>query len=195
MKTKKPITIIYPKNKNIYVGPVSDLCYNNSNKRKGQKLTQQEQLETMKKCVAKFKSIYNTNIPPIRWNKRLQTVAGKVRFKNFRCHVIELNPRLLITPERLESTLMHELAHVAAINLYQSRGHGKVWKQCMIRLGRDPRRCHNYEEAKKIRRKQERFTVACDCREYNFTKTRINKIKRGVTYTCRSCFEPVRIVA
>lgn len=65
------------------------------------------------------------------YNQRMRTRAGVAWFRSLR---IELNPRLLARhPEKLENTLVHELAHLV---IYQREGkgaapHGESWCRLM----------------------------------------------------------------
>jgi predicted SprT family Zn-dependent metalloprotease len=74
---------------------------------------------------------------------RMVSSAGVARWK-LQC--IVLNVRLLaLYPDALPTTVVHEVCHLLAAKLYGDHGHGKQWKQLMVTLGYEPRRCHTLD--------------------------------------------------
>lgn len=104
---------------------------------------------------------------------------------------IRLNADLLNDPRyvdnMIDDTVVHEFAHVVVRQLYPgSQSHGETWKAVMRRLGIErPQRCHDYEVVPA--RTHARMLYVCGCQEHWVTKITHNRIKRGITYTCRQC--------
>jgi predicted SprT family Zn-dependent metalloprotease len=76
-------------------------------------------------------------------SNRMVSSAGSAKPKK---HCIVLNARLLAKyPNELLTVVVHEVCHLLAFKFYEDCGHGKPWKQLMIRLGCEPRRCHTLD--------------------------------------------------
>ena len=77
-------------------------------------------------------------------SNRLVSSAGIAKVKK---HCIVLNLRLLaLHPDELLTVVVHEVCHLLAAKLYGVRGgHGKQWKELMVALGCEPRRCHTLD--------------------------------------------------
>lgn len=150
------------------------------------------------KCLTQFETIYpDVKVPRIEWCTRMRTTAGKVKFnmetREVKC--IVLNQNLLTEESQIESTLMHELAHVADWYVYRKCGHGRTWRHVMIKLGRNPRRCHNYDTSS-LKRKHKRVAqMQCNCRTIEITNIRFKKVMNGTVYRCRNCATPLKLVA
>jgi len=85
----------------------------------------------------------------------------------------------------LAQTIPHEVAHI--INRLNSNGggHGRDWKRIMeIVFNLPSDRCHSYETQKSNRKT---FAYSCDCKTYELTSIRHNRILRGTEYSCRIC--------
>ena len=70
----------------------------------------------------------------VTWSKRLLTTAGVTRLKKrgvVRTASVELSVKVLTDVERLKSTLLHELCHVAQWTLDNNKApsHGKVFEK------------------------------------------------------------------
>jgi predicted SprT family Zn-dependent metalloprotease len=145
---------------------------------------------TINECLEKFVLAFpRVIIPQIIWNPKMRSTAGKVRVnRNLkRVEWIQLNPHLLNDCIKLERTLLHELAHVADFYVYNTVGHGRTWRHCMIKLGQEPSRCHNYDTSG-LKRKHKRVAmIQCQCRTMEITSQRLKKIQSGRTYTCLKC--------
>lgn len=48
--------------------------------------------------------------------------------------------------DSIKDTILHEIAHVLAYELYGHRGHGTTWKRCCVEIGAKPERCFNMSE-------------------------------------------------
>lgn len=149
-------------------------------------MQQIEKMELIFKCKQKVQQVYSLpihDLPKIVWNDKMRSTAGKIWYNR---GIIELNPHLLDTPEKLESTLMHELAHFVAYCNYESRGHGKLWKKVMVELGQKPDRCHSYDTSQ-VKRKMKKYKVSCKCDFKTVTKHLLTKMKKGQNYRCGKC--------
>ena len=99
-------------------------------------------------------TVFDSRLPPtmeIGWNKRFKKKAGRCKMskKPLRCR-IELSTKLCCTPDRVRSTLLHEMCHAAVWLFHQGRGHGKLWRQYADKAVRvhpylpKVTRCHRY---------------------------------------------------
>lgn len=89
-------------------------------------------------------------------------------------YLVELN-----TEEKVKDTIIHEVAH--AIAGYES-GHGKIWKQCVVRMGGVPERCYSPQEVNTPKLK---YTVFCESCDLEIQKTR--KPKKSLFKTAPAC--------
>ena len=143
-----------------------------------------------------FPVLNNTEFPEIKFTKRGR-VAGCVEYNqntasfNFNMVLLRENP-----DEFIKQTVPHETAHFIVFSVYgveYDRGgrriiHGKKWKNMMVYLGVDPKRCHSYNVDNCTVRKLKTFAYVCGCREHELTSIRHNKIlKKGAHYTCSLC--------
>lgn len=155
-----------------------------------------EQQTIINECIQLFKQKFdNVEIPPIYWNSKMRSTAGKVKSRRATRQVIcvELNPHLLTTAEKLRDTLLHELAHVAEIVLFGNGGHGNTWKRCMQVLGQPATRCHDYD-VEHLARRQQRVQAKCSCKTHAVSKVRANRIRQGTRYTCKKCATVVELI-
>ena len=156
-------------------------------------------MDIVDQCKREFKTTFpNVPLPPIEWNKRMRSVAGKVKIdkKTGVPVIIQLNPHLLNTSERTKATLLHELAHVANIHLNKDYSHGMKWKICMIKLGQAPNTYHNYDTSKVARKHKRPYKAICKCpgKVFHLTKTRANRIiKNKRIYTCKKCSSFIKL--
>lgn len=131
------------------------------------------------------------DMPHINFNLRGRT-AGKAFC---RYNEIRLNPVLF--RENFEDfkarTIPHELAHIITHVLYpRAKAHGNEWKSVMRKLGGPTTRCHSYDTSNSAVSVRKCYTVRCDCRTYQFTSIRYNRMRSGTTYHCRKCRSAVR---
>jgi SprT protein len=82
----------------------------------------------------------------------------------YKTGTIGLSALILDTPEKLRQTLLHEYAHLRAVERHgrKAANHGAFWRQAMIDLGLEPKVRHNYECAR-------------------------NSPRQKVTYRCQRC--------
>jgi SprT protein len=118
----------------------------------------------------------------VEWSSRVKTAAGRA---DYRQKLISLNPRLHESPQEIDRTLRHELAHfVAQFRAGRRRisPHGAEWQQACVDLGiPGEKRCHTLPFL--AQRYAPRFIYRCpNCRR-DFP--RVRKIKRAVA--CLAC--------
>jgi predicted SprT family Zn-dependent metalloprotease len=149
--------------------------------------------KTIEKCKQDFKQVFpDIEIPKIEWNNRLKLCGGRIRFnkrnENIEILNIELNKKLLDTEEKLESTLKHELAHLAELKKFGKGGHGNTWAICMKMLGLKPNIYHNYS-LKNLKGYHEYKCSGCPENGTRYYSTRKkNRIQRGlIILKCTKC--------
>jgi SprT protein len=84
----------------------------------------------------------------------------------------------------LAQTVPHEVAHIINWQL-GGHNHDKQWKWIMIEYGVEPERCHSYEMP--VGKLLSTYSYKCNCRTYELSKTRHNRILNGTTYSCNLC--------
>lgn len=104
---------------------------------------------------------------------------------------IKLNRDLLCNPkytdDMINDTLVHEYAHIVALDLFPtSKPHGYHWQMIMHLLGLKPTRCHNYDVQPR-KRTARPHTYYCACKVHNVTNTIHRRIQSGRSYHCSSC--------
>jgi len=98
----------------------------------------------------------------------------------------------------IDRTVPHEVAHFIARHLHYGKnvGHDYRWQNIMTQYFKsDPSRCHNYDMENVTVKRQRRIEYRCACQSHEITTARHNKVLRGTVYTCRSCREPIKLVA
>ena len=97
----------------------------------------------------------------VSFNGRFTSRMGDAHYSN---KAIRLSKPLwpIASPEERLQTIIHEACHIVADHLYNRRfiqAHGREWKRLMIRMGCDPKRCHNVptESIKKGTKRDSKF--------------------------------------
>jgi len=105
--------------------------------------------------------------------------------------------------ENLNSTVAHEVAHLAVQVLYPKRidgrqrvlPHGRQWRALMALLEAEASVCHKYDLSGLPLRKERRFVYRCDCQEHQISCRRHNKIQATrAQYLCRQCGSGLRAI-
>lgn len=133
----------------------------------------------------------------IRFNGRF---TARVADANSATQEIRLSKQIWprLSREQRENTLSHELAHLVAEGSRPGSHHDCYWSAIHRALGGDGRRLAdraalNLEGIGAARP----FTYVCGCRSYAVTARKHNNIqkalKRGRSYSCRTCGVPVRL--
>ena len=97
--------------------------------------------------------------------------------------------------DMIDRTLVHELAHLIAYQVYRDNGHGRGWKRVTNDLtGKVMSRCHNYntEGVKTRKLNTRRFVWYCNCREHNVSTRTHNSLMKWGLGKCRLCKTEVK---
>jgi len=132
----------------------------------------------------------------------LGTTGGKA-YRNI--NTIVLNHHFLDDPinekHMLEQTIPHELAHLVTWLCFPSakQAHGPEFRQVLGSISWNTSTHHKMDltEVKKLStqvKTKKRYVYVCDCPEKKHLMTPVahNRIKKGWTYRCRKCKQPIR---
>lgn len=128
-------------------------------------------------------------VPKIVW-KRFRVTAGQAHYKT---GVIALSSILLNEPSRLETTLLHEYAHLMAYVRHGRKGvgHGEAWKAAMREVGLEPIVRHKYEVQRNVARQE----VAYSCQRCGATLLRRRKLPSRRRYVHANCGGSLKLQA
>lgn len=129
------------------------------------------------------------NRPLLVW-KSLRVTAG---IAYYRTNQIGLSNRILIDPERLRITLLHEYAHLLAVERHGrlAANHGPAWQKAMIDLGLPPVRTHNYEVERNAARQQ----VIYQCQKCGQKFSRTRRLPKRRKYMHARCGGGLRLIS
>ena len=127
--------------------------------------------------------------PELVW-KPLRVTAGIAYYRHNR---IGLSTHLLIDEDRLRITLIHEYAHLLAVERHgrQAANHGPAWQQAMLQLGLPPVRTHDYQVVRNAARQR----VIYQCLRCGAKLIRARRLPKRRTYMHSSCGGGIRFVA
>jgi predicted SprT family Zn-dependent metalloprotease len=134
--------------------------------------------EILREAVTRFPLKY---VPQIKW-KKLRVSAGMAYYGT---GTIGLSSLILDTPEKLRLTLLHEYAHLLAVDRHgrKAANHGFYWKQAMVDLGLEPKVRHTYECARNTAR--QKVTYRCQkCGAHIERNRRLPRNRRYVHARC-----------
>jgi predicted SprT family Zn-dependent metalloprotease len=119
--------------------------------------------------------------PTLEW-RPYRTTAGKAHFDRW---AISLSIHVLDTPEKLDSTLKHEYAHLLAVDRHgmKAANHGIYWKAAMAELGEEAEVRHRYT----VGRNQSRQVVVYRCKKCRTEFERKRKLPKRRKYLHRAC--------
>lgn len=128
-------------------------------------------------------------LPEIIW-KNLRVTAGIAYYRSNR---IALSRILLVDEARLRTTLVHEYAHLLAVERHgpKAANHGRLWQQAMRELGAEPKRTHEYE----VQRNAPRQRVAYKCKRCGAEFVRTRRLPRRKTYIHADCGGGLRLIS
>lgn len=128
-------------------------------------------------------------IVQLEW-RSFRVTAGVAYYRRY---VIGLSARLLTTEERLRETLLHEYAHLMAVDRYglQAANHGLEWQAAMRELGLEPVRTHQYE----VEPPRQRTETLVRCQRCGFEEVRRRRLMNGRKYIHMGCGGEVVTVA
>lgn len=91
-------------------------------------------------------------MPTIEMNARLTATAGRAWIEknhiDLSCYLMHNNPEYFA-----KDTIPHELNHIIAAYLYNSKGHDKAWYYVNQELQTETSRCHNMQTKYRSERK------------------------------------------
>jgi SprT protein len=128
---------------------------------------------------------------PARIEWRLYRVAaGKAYFHE---GVIGLSSRLLDTEEKVRDTLIHEYAHLLAVDRHGrvAANHGPLWQRAMRDLGAEPTRTHSYE----VEPPRQSKAVTYRCEKCHREIIRKRCLPRGRLFVHAQCGGSLRLIA
>ena len=132
-------------------------------------------------CIAILEKEYDKSIPfPKLLFTQIGETAGTAHYGTWD---ININPVLLNEnlDAMLEHTVAHELAHLATHIIYphahrtklgcgkkvKRSPHGTEWQEIMNKLGVDPKRTHNFDVSRAVRRKSTTVMYECiNCKKH-----------------------------
>jgi SprT protein len=124
--------------------------------------------------------------PPPRWKF---AKLGKTAARAYDSHRIEINE--ILFNENKEDffavTIPHEVAHCVVFRAYSERKppHGVEWKRVMREFGLKPEIYHSYSIKSTSRLRI--FEYVCECKTWELTSIRHNRILKGQEYFCPHC--------
>ena len=124
----------------------------------------------------------------IEW-RRYRTTAG---IAYYRRNAIGLSIYVLQTPEQVQTTLIHEYAHLLAVHRHGAKAanHGQAWRQAMLDLGAEPIVKHRYE----VERNPARQRVIYRCLACHKEFERKRRLPRNRKYVHAGCGGGLRFV-
>lgn len=121
------------------------------------------------------------------WNKRLQSCAGKARYRLMQ---IDLNPALAEHKGEIKRTFLHELAHILnylrckQVGLTRCDGHGPNWKKACCDLGiPNEKRCHSLNLSSQ---KKAKYMLTCNACGYTIPRQRKPKHSTSCGKCCKT---------
>jgi SprT protein len=147
--------------------------------------------------VSDIESQYNmkfTKPVVVKFDINSARLGGQAVFAN---NLVRLNPVYLAKyqDEYINSTVIHEVAHLGVHEVYQIGqgrkvdGHGPEWKQMMRNLGADPKRCHTYQPDPGQGRSRQKYEYKCsNCSAPVMVGPVVHKnLMDGQRYNTRCC--------
>lgn len=144
--------------------------------------------QKVKEIMAKAGELFGVKFPPLRIKFDLKGsnagMAYPASYKlRFNYGLLERNIETFIG-----QTVPHECAHIITSFAYDKpTAHGPEWRSVMVKLGVEPKRCHNYEIKGIQVRKHKKFSYQCGCKEHLVSTNLNNKMVAGRVYKCQAC--------
>jgi SprT protein len=134
-------------------------------------------------------------VPKVMFTQRGQ-IAGRA---SYAAHAVNFNKVLMVENwADFDQTIIHEVAHLVtrAVHGRAVEPHGHQWRNVMVALGGEPRRCHSYDvESVKIERTKYRYECPQCGKTFDVGPKIHKKISvLGRTYRCR-CSGAVKFVS
>ena len=125
--------------------------------------------------------------PTLLW-RPYRVTAGMAYY---RARAIGLSIHVLQTEDAMRETLLHEYAHLLAVQRAgkKASGHGPVWCQAMRDLGLEPKVRHNYEVVRNVPRQK----VTYQCVRCGAAILRSRRLPRRKKFVHASCGGDLRL--
>jgi len=105
----------------------------------------------------------------IQWNPKMRSAAGRAKLTEW---AIDINPKLLPFGEKeVNTTILHELAHLIAWKRNRHRGHGTPWRVACSDLG-IPNESVTHTLPLPRRSQRKKFRYQCDTCGSSFDRVR-----------------------
>ena len=150
-------------------------------------------------CIEIAENFFGVSLEPIRIEFDLKGTCGGQYCapREDRPERIRVNKTLAIEnfSVYLSQTIPHEVAHYICRKVYgytyrgkRVTSHGTYWKNIMTRVfGLKPERCHTYDTTNARVRHARSFAYRCDCKTWQLTAIRHNRVQKGASYSCPKC--------
>ena len=132
------------------------------------------------------------------FSHRMTRCIGLARLGRWRI-TLNANAFRILSEDEKDDTIIHEVCHFVAYYIYREKGHGYHWQNCMLKCGRQPKRCkempaeYDVAIAHLQRRRQAKVRVTCGCPNGSMMgPTQYRRMKNGVSYRCRKCGSSIR---
>lgn len=120
-----------------------------------------------------------TPVPKLEWSRRMVKTLGLAYLKR---NVIRLS--VWLDPEQAQSTLRHELAHIAAAKEGAIRPHGAQWRKWAVELGAPPVRASSTAPENAPVRRSSRLLWGLECPKCGLRLAR-HRVRKGLYH--RDC--------
>ena len=90
----------------------------------------------------------------------------------------------------IERTVIHEFAHILQYCQYGFVDHKRTFKNIMRKFNAPTDRCHSFDLRTitgKQKSKKQKFKCECACAEHYVSSIIINRMRRGLIYSCKDC--------
>lgn len=95
-----------------------------------------------------YPSLKKYECPKTEISNRLKTTAGYAFFRP--TNIVRFSAELMWehTDHFVKDTIIHEVAHIVANNVFGSKGHDAAWRKVMLAMGVTPNRLHDLTNTK-----------------------------------------------
>lgn len=156
--------------------------------------------QAVRQCIKDAEQWLDVSLPDVDILFNIKGSAWAYYQRKDQQRSIRFNPYLVRDhlQETISDVVPHETAHFVVDSYYRKRcrPHGQEWRQVMRHFGiPNPSIRHQKDISQIPVRRQTRHTYRCNCRDYELTATRHNRIVRGTQrYSCRQCGETLKAV-
>lgn len=150
-----------------------------------------ELLRAAEEALAEAWAKFPLRNPPVVLWKGYRVSAGMAYY---RVNTIGLSRHVLTTPESVRETLLHEYAHLLAVERHgvKAANHGPGWRQAMHDLGLPPTVRHNLP----VKRNDKKIRIIYGCKRcgHEFVRTRhMPKRRKYMHLRCGGAIQLLRV--